>query len=193
MANAPRIWLDYRPVRIGWVIADRDIAQLVTAAQWNTCCGAGAITASSRCTTARWRMRWWNTSASTFCCPCKQARRRPRYRALSPSPASSVARRDISQAGVRFRGHPPCPAAGTRPAGQGDAVAARPGRLGGERRASGDADAVAGTLHGRRCRRAGLHGGDPAGVRARRNFHRAVGRNPRRVAGAVPAPGDNGL
>jgi hypothetical protein len=40
MGNPPRIWLDYRPVRIGWVVADRDIAQLTTAASWNSClCG----------------------------------------------------------------------------------------------------------------------------------------------------------
>jgi hypothetical protein len=41
MANAPRIWLEYRPVRIGWVIPDRDIARLVTAATWNACLWGG--------------------------------------------------------------------------------------------------------------------------------------------------------
>jgi hypothetical protein len=41
MGNAPRIWLDYRPVRIGWVVAERDIAPLLTAARWNTCLWGG--------------------------------------------------------------------------------------------------------------------------------------------------------
>jgi len=40
MPGAPRIWLDYRPVRIGWVIPERDITRLVTAATWSSClCG----------------------------------------------------------------------------------------------------------------------------------------------------------
>src|SRR5258707_12606666 len=30
MANPPRIWLDYRPVRIGWVIPNQDVARLAT-------------------------------------------------------------------------------------------------------------------------------------------------------------------
>jgi hypothetical protein len=41
MPSAPRIWLDYRPVRIGWVIADRDIARLATAATWSSCLWGG--------------------------------------------------------------------------------------------------------------------------------------------------------
>jgi hypothetical protein len=32
MPNASRVWLEYRPVRIGWVIADRDLANLTTGA-----------------------------------------------------------------------------------------------------------------------------------------------------------------
>jgi hypothetical protein len=41
MSNPPRIWLDYRPVRVGWVITDREVAQLTTAANWNTCLWGG--------------------------------------------------------------------------------------------------------------------------------------------------------
>jgi hypothetical protein len=41
MRNTPRIWLEYRPVRIGWVISERDIAQLATAAAWSTCLWGG--------------------------------------------------------------------------------------------------------------------------------------------------------
>jgi hypothetical protein len=41
MANAPRIWLEYRPVRIGWVIPDRDIARLASAASWSSCLWGG--------------------------------------------------------------------------------------------------------------------------------------------------------
>jgi hypothetical protein len=41
MRNPPRIWVDYRPVRIGWVISCRDVAQLATAARWNTCLWGG--------------------------------------------------------------------------------------------------------------------------------------------------------
>src|SRR3972149_4265538 len=41
MSHPPRIWLDYRPVRIGWVIPNQDIAQLVTAAAWNVCLWGG--------------------------------------------------------------------------------------------------------------------------------------------------------
>ena len=41
MPSAPRIWLDYRSVRIGWVIPDRDIARLATAAAWNSCLWGG--------------------------------------------------------------------------------------------------------------------------------------------------------
>ena len=41
MSFPPRIWLDYRPVRIGWVIDGRDTAQLETAARWNACLWGG--------------------------------------------------------------------------------------------------------------------------------------------------------
>ncbi|MGJ5065017.1 hypothetical protein [Bradyrhizobium oligotrophicum] len=41
MTSPPRIWIDYRPVRIGWVATDRDIAQLVTAAAINSCLWGG--------------------------------------------------------------------------------------------------------------------------------------------------------
>jgi hypothetical protein len=41
MKNPPRIWLDYRPVRIGWVISDRNIDRLATMATWNTCLWGG--------------------------------------------------------------------------------------------------------------------------------------------------------
>jgi hypothetical protein len=37
MRNPPRIWLDYRPVRIGWVIPNQDVGRLLTAVTWNTC------------------------------------------------------------------------------------------------------------------------------------------------------------
>jgi hypothetical protein len=39
--SAPRIWVDYRPVRIGWVTPERDIALLATAAAWNSCLWGG--------------------------------------------------------------------------------------------------------------------------------------------------------
>ena len=41
MQGAPRIWLDYRPVRIGWVIPDRDITRLAKAAAWSSCLWGG--------------------------------------------------------------------------------------------------------------------------------------------------------
>ena len=41
MSNPPRIWLDYRPVRIGWVIPNQDVARLVTDATWNSCLWGG--------------------------------------------------------------------------------------------------------------------------------------------------------
>jgi hypothetical protein len=41
MSNPPQIWLKYRPVRIGWVVQGRDLAQLLTAASWNTCLWGG--------------------------------------------------------------------------------------------------------------------------------------------------------
>jgi hypothetical protein len=39
--SAPRIWVDYRPVRIGWVTPERDIVRLATAAAWNSCLWGG--------------------------------------------------------------------------------------------------------------------------------------------------------
>src|SRR5712664_1165991 len=41
MQSPPRIWLDYRPVRIGWVIPDRDVVRLTAAAAWNSCLWGG--------------------------------------------------------------------------------------------------------------------------------------------------------
>jgi hypothetical protein len=41
MFSPPRIWLDYRPVRIGWVISGQGVAQLGTAAMWNACLWGG--------------------------------------------------------------------------------------------------------------------------------------------------------
>jgi hypothetical protein len=41
MTNPPRIWLDYRPIRIGWVTHDRDIRHLVEMASWNACLWGG--------------------------------------------------------------------------------------------------------------------------------------------------------
>ena len=41
MSNPPRIWLDYRPARIGWVVTGCDVAQLTTAASWNSCLWGG--------------------------------------------------------------------------------------------------------------------------------------------------------
>ena len=41
MQGPPRIWLDYRPARIGWVIPDGDVVRLATAAQWNSCLWGG--------------------------------------------------------------------------------------------------------------------------------------------------------
>src|SRR6266567_6212387 len=41
MSNPPRIWLDYRPVRIGWVVCERDITLLTQIASWNTCIWGG--------------------------------------------------------------------------------------------------------------------------------------------------------
>lgn len=41
MGSPPRIWLDYRPVRIGWVIDEPDIRQLAVAASWSTCLWGG--------------------------------------------------------------------------------------------------------------------------------------------------------
>jgi hypothetical protein len=41
MPSAPRIWLDYRPVRIGWIIPNRDITCLAKAATWSSCLWGG--------------------------------------------------------------------------------------------------------------------------------------------------------
>jgi hypothetical protein len=41
MSNPPRIWLDYRPVRIGWVVDDPSVAALAAAAHFNSCLWGG--------------------------------------------------------------------------------------------------------------------------------------------------------
>jgi hypothetical protein len=41
MSNPPRIWLDYRPVRIGWVVDDPSLAALAAAAHFNSCLWGG--------------------------------------------------------------------------------------------------------------------------------------------------------
>jgi hypothetical protein len=41
MPNAPRVWLQYRPIRIGWVISEPNIARLITAASWSACLWGG--------------------------------------------------------------------------------------------------------------------------------------------------------
>jgi hypothetical protein len=41
MSNPPRIWLTYRPVRIGWVVEGGNVSQLATAATWSTCLWGG--------------------------------------------------------------------------------------------------------------------------------------------------------
>jgi hypothetical protein len=41
MSNPPRIWLTYRPVRIGWVVEGGNVSQLETAATWSTCLWGG--------------------------------------------------------------------------------------------------------------------------------------------------------
>ena len=41
MSNPPRIRLDYRPIRIGWVVDEPSIAVLGTAAEFNTCLWGG--------------------------------------------------------------------------------------------------------------------------------------------------------
>jgi hypothetical protein len=43
MRNPPQIWLDYRPVRIGWVLDGRSLEQLATAAYWNSCLWGGCF------------------------------------------------------------------------------------------------------------------------------------------------------
>lgn len=41
MANAPTIWLEYRPIRIGWVVEDTSFEQFYTAIGWSTCLWGG--------------------------------------------------------------------------------------------------------------------------------------------------------
>jgi hypothetical protein len=41
MRHPSRIWLDYRPVRIVWVIPNQDVGRLLTAVTWNTCLWGG--------------------------------------------------------------------------------------------------------------------------------------------------------
>src|SRR5260370_26862844 len=41
MSNPPRIWLTYRPVRIGWLVEGGNVSQLATAASWSTCLWGG--------------------------------------------------------------------------------------------------------------------------------------------------------
>jgi hypothetical protein len=41
MNNPPRVWLDYRPVRIGWVVSNRETTPLETMARWNACLWGG--------------------------------------------------------------------------------------------------------------------------------------------------------
>jgi hypothetical protein len=41
MGNPPTIWLDYRPICVGWVIDQPDIRQVATAASWSTCLWGG--------------------------------------------------------------------------------------------------------------------------------------------------------
>jgi len=52
MRNPPRIWLNYRPVRIGWLLEGRNLEQFATAASWNTASGEDALIPSSLVTTA---------------------------------------------------------------------------------------------------------------------------------------------
>jgi hypothetical protein len=41
MGNAPRIWLNYRPIRVGWIVDAHEIGQVATAASWSTCLWGG--------------------------------------------------------------------------------------------------------------------------------------------------------
>jgi hypothetical protein len=43
MPSVPRIWIDYRPVRIGWVIPERDITRFTKAAAWSSCLWGGSF------------------------------------------------------------------------------------------------------------------------------------------------------
>ncbi len=43
MRGPPQILLDYRPVRIGWVLEGRSLEQLTTAASWNSCLWGGCF------------------------------------------------------------------------------------------------------------------------------------------------------
>jgi hypothetical protein len=49
MSNPPRIWLDYRPVRIGWVVDERSVVPLVTTAGFNTCLWGGRFNPIVQC------------------------------------------------------------------------------------------------------------------------------------------------
>src|SRR5215469_17378422 len=41
MPSPPRLWLDYRPVRIGWLVETPNLQHLATAASWTTCLWGG--------------------------------------------------------------------------------------------------------------------------------------------------------
>ena len=41
MSAAPHVWLQYRPIRVGWLLSQRSITQLATAATWSTALWGG--------------------------------------------------------------------------------------------------------------------------------------------------------
>jgi hypothetical protein len=41
MSSPPRIWLTYRPLRIGWVVEGGNVSQLKKAASWSSCLWGG--------------------------------------------------------------------------------------------------------------------------------------------------------
>ena len=43
MVAQPRLSLEFRPVRIGWLVQDRDLSQICTAVGWTTCLWGGAF------------------------------------------------------------------------------------------------------------------------------------------------------
>jgi hypothetical protein len=53
MSNPPRIWLDYRPVRIGWVVDDPSVAALAAAAHFNSCLWGGRFNPIIPCRNAQ--------------------------------------------------------------------------------------------------------------------------------------------
>src|SRR5580692_5392870 len=53
MSNPPRIWLDYRPVRIGWVLDGPSIAALTAAAHFNSCLWGGRFNPIIPCRNAQ--------------------------------------------------------------------------------------------------------------------------------------------